>query len=78
MKKRDGSKFVFPITKAILEHDIDPQSYYCRRCGAAASEIKATFRECNHGDNIIAISHILAHKRMNDFLKQVNDLLEKV
>lgn len=55
------------------EHKYDPESQFCLICGQAAQKIIDKQLQCIEiPNNVYAISHIIAHKRMKEI---INDLL---
>jgi hypothetical protein len=57
----------------VSEHDIEPRTEYCKRCGQAVREIYARDLPCVDGDNVVGISHLVRGARL-DFL--VTDILK--
>jgi hypothetical protein len=44
-------------------HDFDRATSFCKRCGAAEGLVWEGYRtECAEGDNVVAISHLIAQR----------------
>lgn len=53
-------------------HRWDVQSCFCTRCGLSAmAVVDATQEECYRPKNLIAVSHLIAKRRMNEVVEKV-------
>ena len=52
-----------------MKHKFDMLTNFCIRCGMSLEEMIDHERpDCSGGDNVIAISHILCHRKMERLL----------
>lgn len=51
---------------------MDPLTEYCTRCGKSAEMIVDYRFECHGGANIVAISHIIAQRKMRVLMANVS------
>lgn len=58
-----------------MKHDWDTASYFCIGCGIAAQSVveNPDFSFCPANDKLVAISHIVARRRLNALLGLVDD-----
>ena len=55
------------LIEAVVEHDFDPVWSYCLRCGAGMEDVMNQERGACSPTNVIAVSHLIAERRMNGF-----------
>lgn len=51
-------------------HDMDPVTWFCKRCGAALEQIEAGL-PCAEGENVTGISHRIAARRLPEIVGSI-------
>ncbi len=59
------------MSELMPEHDFDWSMQFCRRCGIARLAAVERRTECTDAENVIAISHIVAARRLAKLMGRI-------
>ncbi len=57
-------------------HEFHPDTDFCVRCGQPGELVVADLLPCRTGPNVVAVSHILAARRLDEELQRLLGHLE--
>lgn len=58
-----------------LVHTWDEVTSFCRRCGCSRIQWVEAGNGCTSADNVVGVSHVLAHRRMSALVAEVERVM---